>query len=388
MRPAGPPARSGDGPGDDASSPRLLIVRLSAIGDVLHALPALAALRRARPRAIIDWLVEDRAASLLEGHPHLDRVHVLPRRRWQRCAKSVRSWPQLGIEVADLVRGLVARRYDAALDLQGNLKSGVWTALSGAPARYGFSTSHVREGNPFFTNRHVSLPADATHRVERNLRLAGVALGETLPYADPSLPASHADATWADEALPRAGLPARGYAVLHAGTSGFGAFKRWPPARFARLADRIAREARVPVALTWGPGEEGLVEKVRAASREPLVLLATPSLRALAEVLRRARVVVAADTGPLHLAAAVGAPVVGLFGPKDAAIYGPYGRRSPDAAPGLLPVLVREDVPCRPCTLRWCPEPICMTSIEDDDVYAAALPALVDDSRASTLTLS
>jgi ADP-heptose:LPS heptosyltransferase len=167
-----------------------------------------------------------------------------------------------------------------------------------------------------------------------------------------------------DDATPGHRPAERGLRDLHPGTSGFGGFKRWPP-RFLP-ADRLA-ERGLPV--TYGPGEEELVARVRGGARTDPTPLPTSSLAALAEAIRRASVFVAADTGPLHVAAAVGTPLVGLFGPKDPAIYGPVGSSPTTAAPGPLPVVVAADVPCRP-VLRRCPEPVCMSSIEVDAVLA------------------
>src|SRR5262245_10431099 len=124
---------------------RVLVVRLSAIGDVLHAMPAVHSLKAARPDLEIDWLVEDRAAAVLDGFAAVERVHRVPRARWSRALRRVATWPRLALEVTRFVAGLVARRYDATLDLQGNLKSGVWALASGAPARVGFATEETRE---------------------------------------------------------------------------------------------------------------------------------------------------------------------------------------------------------------------------------------------------
>jgi lipopolysaccharide heptosyltransferase I len=350
--------------------PRVLIVRLSAVGDVLHALPAAAALRRALPEATIDWVVEDRAAALLEGHPLLDRVLVFPRRRWRAALARPWRWPGLLADVVAFVARLLARRYDAALDLQGNLKSGVVALLSGAPRRVGFASDGAREGNGLFVNQRVA-PRGARHRVERNLAAASALVGVPLAHAPFPIVVPAAEAARADAALRGRGLERGRYAVLHPGTSGFGAFKRWPAERFARLADRLGEDAGLAVALTFGPGEEPLAEAVRAAARGDVVPVPTESLLALAHVIRGARVFVSADTGPLHVAAAVGTPVLGLFGPKDAAVYGPYGVPPSGGPAGPLPVLVRDDVPCRPCPLRWCPDPVCMTGIGADAAYAA-----------------
>ncbi len=341
---------------------------------MLHVLPAVDALRRELPQAHLGWLVEDKAASALADHPDLDALHVLPRRRWQQALSTPWRWPRTLLEVTRFLAGLHAARYDAALDVQGNLKSGILTALSGAPKRYGGTTTDVREGNTFFTNRHVPLPGDRAHRITRHLALVGAVLGRAVPGAAARLPSSEAARAEVDAALRSAGLPSGGYAILHPGTSGFGGFKRWPPARFSALADRLA-DRGVAVALTYGPGEEPLVAQVRSGARSAPIPLPTSSLAALAEAIRRATVFVAADTGPLHVAAAVGTPLVGLFGPKDPAIYGPMGRCSTSLDATPLPVVVAADVPCRPCVLRRCPEPVCMSAIEVDTVLERVLRA-------------
>lgn len=365
LPPLAPRARRPRGPR------RVLVVRLSAVGDVLHALPAVHALAAARPDVEIDWLVEDRAAALLEGHPDLARVHVVPRARWRRTLRRPLSAPGALLDVARFVLRLVRRRYDAVVDLQGNLKSGLWAAAAGAPARVGLASGEAREGNGFFVNRRVAVARAVRHRVERALRVLGVVAGRALPFAGggvaPVVPDGDA-AAWVARALHDRGLGARAFVVLHPGTSRFGAFKRWPTDRFAALAARIVRETDAAVVVTGAPGEEPLVEAVTAAAGVPTTGLVTPNLATLAALVARARAVVAADTGPLHLAAGLEVPVLGLFGPKDAAVYGPYGRR-PDGSAGPLAVLVRDDVGCRPCAVRWCPDPVCMSGLEVDDVF-------------------
>jgi heptosyltransferase I len=345
------------------------VVRLSAIGDVLHALPAVAGLRLARPDAVIDWLVEDRAAALLEGHPAIDRVVVFPRRRWRTAAARPHRWPALLAEVGRFVGRLVARRYDAVVDLQGNLKSGVLAALAGAPVRVGLPVSASREGNALFTNVKARAGHASPARPERNAAVLSSGLCEVVRAVASDLPRPDGVGARVDAALSAAGLPPRGFALLHPGSSGFGAFKRWPPARFARLADRLHAEAGLRVGLVVGPGEERLAEEVRAAADVRPAMLSTPDLPALAEAIRRAVVFVAADTGPLHVAAAVGTPLLGLYGPKDAAVYGPWGAPAGSDVAGPLATLVREAVPCRPCAIRWCPDPVCMNGIEADAVF-------------------
>ena len=354
--------------GGDA--PRILLVRLSAVGDVLHALPVLSALRAHWPAAELVWAVEDRAASLLEDRAELDRVVVFPRRTLAAAAKrSPRAgWRALRAFLAEL---WAAGPFDAALDLQGNLKSGLVMRASRAPLRVGPGRRQGREGNHLFLTRRVEVPPTARHRVERNLALASGLVGQRLGWRDPGFPRGPGAVAAADEVLAAAGRAVTGgYVLVHPGTSGFGRFKRWPAARFGAFVRRLV-DAGHDVVATAGPGEEDLVREVLAASGTEAALLVPPDLRTLAELQARARLVVAPDTGPLHLAALTGVPVLGLFGPKDPEVYGPYGRRA-DGTVGPLDVVTRNDVACRPCTRRRCDLPLCMTTMDPDDVMERA----------------
>ncbi|MGE0191799.1 MAG: glycosyltransferase family 9 protein [Planctomycetota bacterium] len=340
------------------------------MGDVLHALPVLSALRAHWPAAHLTWAVEDRAASLLLGRSDLDRVIVFPRRALAAAARRSpgAGWRALREFLGEL-RG--RRGFDAALDLQGNLKSGLVTRASGAPLRVGPGRREGRELNHLFLTRRVPVPAGARHRVERNLALASALAGRRLAWRDPGFERSPAAAAAADALLAAAGrAPTGGYVLVHPGTSGFGQFKRWPIERFGAFVRRLVADGHDVVA-TAGPGEEGLVREVLAASGTGAALLVPPDLTTLAELQSRARLVVAPDTGPLHLAALTGVPVLGLFGPKDPDVYGPYGRRA-DGTVGTLEVITRDDVACRPCTLRRCDLPLCMTTLDPDDVLARA----------------
>lgn len=344
-------------------------MRLSALGDVLHALPVLSALRARFPEARIDWAVEDKAAAVLKGRLDLTEALVFPRAALNAAARGVPNPADLWRIVRGYVRTMRARKYDVALDLQGNLKSGAVIRMSGATVRYGLDGPEAREGNRWFTQRRAAPPPEALHRVERGLAVASAMVGETLPFVPPGFPVDDATRAVVSEHLAALGLHDRPFAVLHPGTSAFGAFKRWPPDRFAALARRLAA-AGEGVLVTHGPGEEALAAEVVARAPGAAQAFAPPSLPALAEVIRRAARFVAADTGPLHLAALVGTPLLGLFGPKDPAIYGPYGLRA-DGTPGVLPVLTQDDVACRPCTLRRCPDPLCMRTLAPGSVYAA-----------------
>jgi len=304
---------------------RIALIKLSSLGDVVHALPVAATLKAARPAARLAWIVERREAAVLRDHPALDEVIVVDTRRWRR-ARSPRDLLSVVRDIRAARRQLRMHRFDVAIDLQGLIKSGILTAATGAPARIGFDRKWRREPvGGLFTNQHVVPPA-ARHVVEQYLALLQP-LGITTPRLEFRLPAVATAELRLDEWLTTAGLKARQrLVVLNPGAGR--ADKRWPVPRFAELAARLGHDAGAHVVVAWGPGEESAARAIveGAGAAGPRALLAPPTdLHELIALLRRASVMVAADTGPLHLAAALGTPCVGLYGPTAAARNGPYG---------------------------------------------------------------
>ncbi len=305
---------------------RVLCIRLSAVGDVINTLPALEALRRGRPDAFIGFVVEDRAHDLITHHPSVDRVHLYRRKRWARWARQPIHWGKLYEELSAFLWGIRKERYDAALNFQSNLKGALHALLSGAPARVGFSKGHSKEHSHLFANIRVTPPGgESINRVEKFLSMAVVAgaardgAGYRLP---PTREAAGRIAAWT------AAQGLEDFVAIHPGTSEFGALKRWPADRFGALAARIARQAGLSSVVTWGPGERPLAEAVVAASEgRARLALETANILELAELIRRARLYVGCDSGPLHLSSAVGTPSIALFGPKDPRTYGPYNPR-------------------------------------------------------------
>lgn len=357
---------------DPTRPSRILIVRLSALGDVVHALPLLDALRRAHPGAHIGWLVEDRAASLLVGHPQIDRVWVAPRSEASRLLRRGRLLAAAGV-LLRFVRELRAARYALTIDVQSNGRSSALAWASGARRRIGFSSVYAKEWAPWLSTERVS-PDRRLHKVARNLELLGP-LGVDTRGARPRLAISEAARARARERTASLGRPR---VALHPGVSGFGAIKQWEPARFARTARRLAEEHGACCIVTWGPGERELAEGVVAASGGAARLAPrTDSILELAALYELCDLVVGGDTGPLHLAAALGVPVVGLYGPKDPEIYGPWDGRT-----GQRARAVRRPVHCSPCRRRTCPNVICMPAIQVDDVVAAAREALAESGPA------
>ncbi len=346
---------------------RLLVVRLSAIGDVLQRLHALPGLRAAHPGATIHWLVEDRCASILRGHPDLDGVVVFERRALRRELSRPWLWPTAAARMIRLCRELRAIRPTASVDLQGNLKGAVLARIAGAPRRIGLAPGQGgKEGAHRLATEHVVLRPLRLHRADRAKALLaplGVAGGGKATVAG-----VEGAGPWAEESLRALGLATGKFAILHPGVSGFGSIKRWPPGRFAALALRLREERGLPVLVTAGPGEEALAKEVAAASGGAArAAPGTSSLPELGALLARAAVVVGADTGPVHLAALLGVPTVALFGPKDPAVYAPRGDHVR---------VVWKQVWCSPCRLRHCGDPVCMTEMGVEEVLPRVLEVL------------
>jgi len=358
----------------------LLVIRLSALGDVLFAMPAVHALHRARPDLALDWVVEERAAALLELVPFLRRRIVWRRGEQARLARRPWSWPKAAVALLRHVAALRAERYDAVLDLQGNLKSGTHAFLARSARKLGLGLGHAREGGWLAANERVEPPADALHRVEQSLAVVRAFAPEVPGIASaPTLTVPAPAGEWAAQELAAAGIGAQPFVVLHPGTSAFGAFKRWRPDRFGQLADVVQQKAGLPALVTWGPGEEALARQVVASSKRGGARLAprTRSLVELAALLQRAAAVVASDSLALHLAAFLGTPVVGLYGPKDPRLYGP--RFGPAR-------VVRTWLPCSPCTRRTCPDVLCMEEISVRQVYEALAGLLRGEAAPAAAT--
>jgi heptosyltransferase-1 len=321
---------------------RIALIKLSSLGDVVHALPVAATLKAARPQARLTWIVERREAAVLEGHPALDEIVVVDTRAWRRVRRPGAARTAL-TEMRALRRRLKAARFEVAVDLQGLMKSGTIAWATGAPQRIGFHRGWGREPlGALFTNRHVTPPASARHVVEQYLALLEP-LGITERRLEFHLPVAPAAQTRLDQWLASAGLkPQQRLVVLNPGAGR--PDKRWPIGHFATLAARLGQEAGAHVVVAWGPGEERQARAIvagSAAAGPRAVLAPATSLHELIALLRRASVMVAADTGPLHLAAALGTPCVGLYGPTSAARNGPYGagQRTVTAEGGVMAAL-------------------------------------------------
>ncbi len=293
--------------------PRILIIRLSAIGDVVRVLPALHTLRKAHPDAQIDWAIEPKAAELVTGHPALDRVLVFDRPG---------GFFQGVGAFLDFCKRIRLAHYDIVIDFHGVLKSGLIAACSGTPDRYGFTRPRGREGSYLFLNRKVKLASDRLNRVEENLVLCdAVVPGHRTLDATIYVPQEvQEDVDAFYESTFDGG---KLVVAMHAPVDR--ADKRWPTAHFAALADLLLADGRFEVMLTWGPGQFGVVEEVLAESqRSPVVAPETTTLKQCAWVMHRAALYFGGDTGPMHIASVMGTPVVAVFGGTDPGRHAPY----------------------------------------------------------------
>ena len=302
---------------------RVLVVRTGAMGDVLHAIPAVAALRARHPEWEIAWAIEPRWLPLLRadrtsvpgscrGMPLVDHVHEVPTRAWNRRPFS----PKTLEELLRLRREMRGRQYDLCVDMQGLLRSAVVGWMAGAKDFVGYA--RPREGVAKWLYRR-RLAVDAVHVVDRGCELMGAAIGETLTAAAVPLPWDDAAERWCDGQL--AELPGGERFAMLAPTAGWGA-KQWPVERYGQLAAALWDRGLLPL-VNAAREHDAVAAAVREASggRAVPMVCEMPQLIAL---LRRTAVMVAGDTGPLHLAAALGRPVVGLYGPTHPERTGPY----------------------------------------------------------------
>ena len=306
---------------------RILVVRLSAMGDIIHGMPAIAALRRAKPQLKIGWLVEQRWAELLcsreserfapssQLKPLVDWVHVTNFSGWRRALSSAETRH----EVHSRLREVRAMKYEMVLDLQGSIRSALAARAAGARVRVG--SSQPREAPAAMLYTRAIIPKGA-HVVEQAVSLASAVAGEPLECVEPPFPLDPVHEAWAEDFLAK--LDGRPVAVLNPG-AGWGA-KCWPAESFGAVARALA-ERGMSVVANHGPGEEQLAAVVRESSGGVAVPLQC-SIGELIALTRRARLFIGGDTGPMHLAAALRVPVVALFGPTRPERNGPFGTRS------------------------------------------------------------
>ncbi len=346
-------------------SPRkILIVRLGSLGDIVHALPAQQQLHRMHPEAQIHWLTESPYVPLLTCVPGITKVWVVGLRQW--------SWRSSTKPFVKLLGRLRQERFDLALDFQGLMKSAAVAKLSGARHVHGFGAASTRErlASIFYSHRVEPRPEENLHVVEMNLRLAvqqpnssnggsqqfsGNGRASLVPLQIPEEAAKSVREKLAESRIDRPILlnPGAGWVT-----------KQWPAHKYASLARRIQEELRVPVVLTHGPGEEDIIEEIQQAG--PRFCSFPTTILELAALCRESRLMVAGDTGPLHLAVALGTPTVAIMGPSAVWRNGPHAPAD---------IVIKRHLPCSNCYKRTCDQFICM-NIPVDEVFNAVVRRL------------
>jgi len=324
----------------------MLIVKLGALGDVVHAIPVAAALRRAYPAARIDWLVSPKHREILDLVPVIDRRLVMNDSRLLSAVGELRR-----------------NQYDVAIDLQGLMKSAVLARASGAPRVIGFTARYARErlASWLYTERHDPGGGGMYHIDERHVVYTNLGVLETLGIhaAVPEFPIDRAESAVASDISARTGGR---YAILNPGAAWPN--KRWMPARFAALAKELRGRRSLASLVTWGPGEESIAGAVVDRSEGAAILSPRTSIADLVALARGASLYVSGDTGPAHIAAAVGTPIVGIYGPTRPSRNGPW-------SPADVTVS-RSDV-CQCHHLRQCRlKTMCLEDIQVDEVVSAA----------------
>jgi lipopolysaccharide heptosyltransferase I len=338
---------------------RVLIVRLGALGDIVHAIPVAAAIRRAHPSARIDWLVSAKHREILDLVPVIDRRLAIN----DRPSNGPEPAGAAGATLVAAVRELRRSRYDVAIDLQGLIKSALLARSSGASRVIGFSSRYAREGlaRAFYTEAHdpgrggIYDPRETRHVVDINLGLletVGIAVSR------PEFPIDAVDSAPARRAAEQTGGR---YALLNPGAAWPN--KRWPPERLGALAAAIRDAHGLMSVVLWGPGEEALAAAAVAASSGAAVITDPTTIADIVALARGAAVMVSGDTGPTHIATAVGTPLVGIYGPTRAVRNGPMAAGD---------VTVSRDTICQCHHLRQCKlDRMCLLDIEVAEVADA-----------------
>jgi heptosyltransferase-1 len=331
----------------------ILIVKLSAIGDVIHTLPSLAALRHLYPDAHITWVVEEAAADIVKNHPYLDAVIVSQRKSWSKDIQNSKILKPL-FNMRSLIKELRQRPYDLVIDFHGLFKSSIIVLLSSGKRKLGYDS--LQELSGLFLNEKI--PEDMNkHAVDRYLDFPRY-LGANVNNAEFILPVNEKAEANTQLLLNQYGLDDNNFIAIN--PIAYWETKLWDDDNFARLADLIRNNLKMNVVFTGSEKSsiEGITSKMKTKG---INLGGQTTLLELAYLDKKARFVITTDSGPMHLAAAVGTPVVALFGPTDPARTGPYGEGH---------TIVRAGLPCSPCFLKKCPTRKCMQDISPEQVFA------------------
>jgi heptosyltransferase-1 len=329
------------------SAEKILIVKPSSLGDIVHSLPFLNAIKSCFPKAEIHWVVARGLEGLLEGHPMVDEIIIIDKDKWKKPGRLIETVN----EIAGLLREMRRRRYDLVIDLQGLFRSGVISMATGAHVRIGFS--EAREGSWLFYTRKVEGGREI-HAVDRYLKIADALGCDTSEVIFP-FPLMKND----DVKLKETRTAPKSYVVIVPGARW--ETKKWPAERFGEIASMLPLKSLV---IGSRADREIAAEVVEASGGKAVSLAGETTLRELIKIMSSAKLVISNDSGPMHIAAGFNVPVVAIFGPTSPARTGPYGKAH---------VVIKSDAACSPCFKKRCGDLICMRRITVDMVYESVL---------------
>ena len=358
---------------------KILIIKPSSLGDVVHSLPFLKAMRDTFRDAHIEWVISKNLKEILEGNPLINGLIIFNKDSWTKAGNLRKTTG----EVKEFIKTLRAGDYDIVVDLQGLLRSGIMTFFCSAPLKVGFK--NAREGSPFFYNRKISVNG-SLHAVDRYLEVAkairqgsgvrGQGLGKVeFPlYVDKTAMENVRKLLGGISAIGRSASGGKEKEYVVIGPSARWETKKWPPEKFGTLISKLS----IPCIIIGSNADEPTVKKLMAFSNNKSInLCGKTNLKELVALISGAKAVVSNDSGPAHIASALGVPVIALFGPTDPQRTGPYGWSDNHLEHNKKNIkVIRNPIPCSPCFKKTCKEPLCMKGIDVETVLEAVKECL------------
>lgn len=362
---------------------RILIIRLGAIGDVVRTLPSLHLIRKRFPDAWIAWAVEEKSSEILEGHPDLDELIIVPRKKWTPRLRNPLTFPSGISEIRRFLKEVREKRFDAVLDFHSSVKSGIISLASSARERVGYSARYARELNFLFNTIRIPLRGKRISRMERNLALLKH-LGidqEDRAEIEARIAISRKDTIYIDDHLKSERLEGKKKAIIFPGASARQAYKKWGSDNYVTLLTMLLNKTEYIPILAWGPGEQDECREIakivnasfdstrstKAGSEDEAMnevqkahVSPPTTLKQLAELIRRCDIFIGGDTGAMHISCAMGTPCLVIYGPTDPVINAPWGRKFR---------VVYDEVDCAPCRKRRCKKRKCFEKLTPDVVY-------------------
>ncbi|MCI0515922.1 glycosyltransferase family 9 protein [candidate division KSB1 bacterium] len=344
---------------------KILIIKLRAIGDVVLSTIVIPNLRAAFPTAGIDFLTEPPATEVVIGNPALNQVISLDRRAWQTL-----PWPRRFAENYRLIRKLKGARYDLVFDFFGNPRSALLTWFTRAPWRVGYNW----RGRQWAYNVVVPSRAAWVHEAEFHLDALS-ALGIPIVSRELYFPIASANEPWVQAFLEQHRLASTFLVGIN--ISGGWAAKKWPLEKFAALGDQLVQDYQAKILIFWGPGEREDALKLTRLMQFPAVLIPPTSLNQAAALIRQCRLLISNDSGPMHIAAALKIPTVGIFGPTNAQLQGPYG--------DIHEIAQKTDLNCLGCNQTACEHNACMQKLAVTEVLQAIQRCMMKNNLVSQI---